>query len=144
MTFVGDGPLRGELERRGDVTVLGLVPSDGLLEVFAAADVVCQPSLVEPFGQALLEGMACGRPVVATSVGGPPEFVTPESGVLVDPTEVDAIVRGLDEASRLPVPNDAARAVAEQHDVRIQAERIERVLERAAGTARSDSSKAPS
>jgi hypothetical protein len=33
--------------------------------------------------------------------------------------------------------------VAEQHDVRIQAERIERVLERAAGTARSDSSNAP-
>jgi glycosyltransferase involved in cell wall biosynthesis len=138
MTFAGDGPLRTELERRGDVTVLGLVPAAGLLDVFAAADVVCQPSLVEPFGQALLEGMACGRPVVATSVGGPPEFVTAESGVLVDPADVDAIARGLDEASRLPVPNAAARGVAERHDVRLQAERIERVLERAAGAARSE------
>jgi glycosyltransferase involved in cell wall biosynthesis len=137
LTFAGDGPLRPELERRGDVTVLGLVPADRLLDVFSAADVVCQPSLVEPFGQALLEGMACGRPVVATTVGGPPEFVTPESGVLVDPTDVEAIARALDEASRLPVPNAAARAVAEQHDVHLQAERIERVLERAAGAARS-------
>ena len=144
MTFAGDGPFRHELQRRGDVTVLGLVAADRLLDVFAAADVVCQPSLVEPFGQALLEGMACGRPVVATSVGGPPEFVSPESGVLVDPTDVDAIARGLDEASRLPVPNTAARAVAEQHDVRLQAERIERVLERAVEAARSDSSKTPS
>ena len=43
----------------------------------AAADVVCQPSLVEPFGLSTLEGLASGRSVVATSVGGPPEFVPP-------------------------------------------------------------------
>ena len=41
----------------------------------SAADVVCGPALIEPFGQALLEAMACGRSVVATRVGGPPEFV---------------------------------------------------------------------
>ena len=46
---------------------------------------LCQPSLEEPFGLATLEAMASARSVVATTVGGPPEFVTPESGVLVDP-----------------------------------------------------------
>jgi glycosyltransferase involved in cell wall biosynthesis len=102
-----------------------------------ASDVVCQPSLVEPFGQALLEAMACGRPVVATTVGGPPEFVTPGAGVLVDPLDEAAIADGLQSAARLPCPNRAAREVAEVHDVRIQAERIEAVLERAAGAARS-------
>src|SRR5262245_12361762 len=137
LTFAGDGPLRGEFEGRPGVTLLGAVPHGRIPELIGASDVVCQPSLVEPFGQALLEAMACGRPVVATEVGGPPEFVTPDTGVLVDPLDVDAIADGLRAAASLACPNPAARAVAEAHDVRLQAQRIEAVLERAAGTARS-------
>ncbi|HEX3453990.1 MAG TPA: glycosyltransferase [Gaiellaceae bacterium] len=137
LTFAGDGPLRTELEGRPGVTLLGSVPQGELPVLIGASDVVCQPSLVEPFGQALLEAMACGRPVVATSVGGPPEFVPAEAGVLVDPTDVGAIAAGMRAAARLPLPNAAARAAAERHDVRLQAERIEGVLERAAGAARS-------
>ena len=38
--------------------------------------------------------MACGRPVVATRVGGPPEFVPPDAGILVDPLDVDGDRRG--------------------------------------------------
>ncbi len=98
----------------------------------AASDIICQPSLVEPFGQALLEALACERSVVATRVGGPPEFVSPEAGVLVDPTSVDSIAAGLAAAARLPSPNPAAREAAAEHDVRRQAERVERVLEAAA------------
>ena len=70
----------------------------------AAADVVCQPSLVEPFGLATLEGLASGRSVVATAVGGPPEFVTPEAGVLVDPYDEAAIAAALAAAAALPRP----------------------------------------
>ena len=87
LMFAGDGPLRPELENRPRVTLLGAVPHGRIPELIGASDVVCQPSLVEPFGQALLEAMACGRPVVATAVGGPPEFVTPDAGVLVDPLD---------------------------------------------------------
>ena len=137
LTFAGDGPLRAQLEGRSGVTLLGSVPQDELPALVGASDVVCQPSLVEPFGQALLEAMACGRPVVATSVGGPPEFVTAEAGVLVDPRDVTAIAAGMRAAAALPRPNSAARAAAERHDVRLQAERVEAVLERAAGAARS-------
>ena len=81
--------------------------------------------------------MACGRPVVATSVGGPPEFVPPEARRPVDPLDVAALAEAMRAAARLPRPNQAARAAAEHHDVRLQAERIEAVLERAAGAARS-------
>jgi glycosyltransferase involved in cell wall biosynthesis len=137
LTFAGDGPLRSELEGRPGVTLLGSIPQEDLPGLVGASDVVCQPSLVEPFGQALLEAMACGRPVVATSVGGPPEFVMSEAGVLVDPTDVTAIAAAMRAAAQLPRPNGAARTAAERHDVRLQAERIEGVLERAAGTARS-------
>src|SRR5581483_3383718 len=80
LTFVGDGPLRPALEGRPNVTVTGRVPHDAVPGYLAAADVVCAPSLVEPFGQSILEAMACGRTVVATRVGGPPEFVTPDAG----------------------------------------------------------------
>ena len=61
LTFVGDGPLRPALEGRPGVTVTGYVPHDAVPGYLAAADVLCQPSLVEPFGQATLEGMASGR-----------------------------------------------------------------------------------
>jgi glycosyltransferase involved in cell wall biosynthesis len=132
LTFVGDGPLRPALSGRRGVRLVGAVPHDEVPEHMAAARVVCQPSLVEPLGQALLEAMAIGRSVVATNVGGPSEFVTEGSGTLVDPLDVDAIARGLAAAAALPCPNPAARAVAESHDVRRQAERIETILARAA------------
>jgi glycosyltransferase involved in cell wall biosynthesis len=96
-----------------------------------AADVVCGPSLIEPFGQSILEAMACGRSVVATRIGGPPEFVTPEAGVLVDPLDADDLARALETATSLPSPNEAARAAAAEHDVRRQAERVEEILLRA-------------
>jgi glycosyltransferase involved in cell wall biosynthesis len=135
LTFVGDGPLRPQLERRPGIELAGHVPHDGIPERLAAARVVCGPSLVEPFGQALLEALAAGRPVVATNVGGPPEFVPPEAGVLVDPLDEDAILDGLRRAAALPCPNEAAIAAAREHDVRRQAEKVEAILERAAGAA---------
>jgi glycosyltransferase involved in cell wall biosynthesis len=132
LTFVGDGPLRAQLEERPGVELLGRIPYDRVPTQIAAAHVVCQPSLIEPFGQALLEAMACGRTVVATRIGGPPEFVPPDAGVLVDPADEVALAAALAAAAELPCPNPAARAAAEGHDVRRQAERVEEILERAA------------
>ena len=97
----------------------------------SAADVVCGPALIEPFGQALLEAMACGRSVVATRVGGPPEFVPDDAGVLVDPLDTAELARALETAAGFPSPNDAARRAAAEHDVRRQAERVEEILQRA-------------
>jgi glycosyltransferase involved in cell wall biosynthesis len=132
LTLVGDGPLRPRLEGRERVRLVGRVPHDAVPAWLAAADVVGAPALIEPFGQAILEAMACGRSVVATRVGGPPEFVPPEAGVLVDPLDLDELTRALATAASLPSPNDAARAAAAGHDVRRQAERVEEILQRAA------------
>ena len=132
LTFVGDGPLRAQLEGRERVRLIGRIAHDAVPRWLCAADVVCGPALVEPFGQALLEAMACERSVVATRIGGPPEFVTADAGVLVDPLDVDEIARALEVASGLPSPNAAARDAAAAHDVRRQAERVEAILQRAA------------
>ena len=132
LTFIGDGPLRGQLEGRPGIELKGVLPYDRIPAQIAAAHVVCQPSLIEPFGQAVLEAMACGRSVVATRIGGPPEFVPPEAGVLVDPLDQDALTEALRSAVALPCPNPIARAAAEEHDVRRQAEKVEAILQRAA------------
>ncbi len=131
LTFVGDGPLRAELEGRAGIRVVGRVAHDDVPAWLSAADVVCGPALIEPFGQALLEGMACGRSVVATRVGGPPEFVPDDAGVLVDPLDTAGLARALQTAAALPSPNDAARRAAAGHDVRLQAARVEEILLRA-------------
>jgi glycosyltransferase involved in cell wall biosynthesis len=132
LTFAGDGPLRSQLEGREHVHLLGRVAHDEIPRLLTECRVLAQPSLVEPLGQALLEAMACGRSVVATRIGGPPEFVVPEAGVLVDPLDVDALARGLEQAAAMPCPNESAREATEDHDVRRQAERIEAILSRAA------------
>jgi glycosyltransferase involved in cell wall biosynthesis len=132
LTFAGDGPLRARLEGRDRVRLLGRVPHDEIPRLLAECRVLAQPSLVEPLGQAVLEAMACGRSVVATRIGGPPEFVPPEAGMLVDPLDADALARGLERAAALPCPNGAAREATAEHDVRRQAERIETILSRSA------------
>jgi len=137
LTFAGDGPLRPRLEGRDGVRLAGRVPHDEVARLLAETHVLCQPSLVEPLGQALLEAMACGRSVVATRIGGPPEFVQPDAGILVDPLDVDAIADAMRRAAALPRPNEAARTAAAAHDVRRQAERIEAILSRAAAGRRS-------
>lgn len=131
LAFVGDGPLRERVEGRANVRVVGRVPQAEARRWIAACDVLCQPSLIEPFGQATLEALAMERNVVATTVGGPPEFVTPEAGVLVDPTDAAALTVALEEAAALPTPNPAARAAAAEHDVVKQVGKMAAVLERA-------------
>jgi glycosyltransferase involved in cell wall biosynthesis len=128
LVFAGDGPLRGQLEGRERVRLLGRVAHEKVADLIAASDVVCQPSLIEPFGQAVLEALASERPVVATRIGGPAELVTPETGVLVDPGSVESIAAGLAAAAELPRPNPRARAIAEEHDVVRQAARVARLL----------------
>ena len=132
---VSRGPLREALVGRAGITTVGAVQHDDVPRWLNAADVVCQPSIVEPFGLTTLEAMACARSVVATHVGGPPEFVAPGAGILVDPEDGDALVRALGQAASLPRPNAAAREAAERHDLRCRMALIEAVLERVAPAA---------
>jgi glycosyltransferase involved in cell wall biosynthesis len=137
LTLLGDGPLRKQLEGRPGVRLAGRVSHDEVPAWIAACDVLCLPSLTEPFGMVLLEAMAMERSVVATRVGGPPEFVPPRAGVLVDPLDVADIARGLREAAALPSPNPAAREAAAQHDLRDSAARVEGLLTEAVNRRRS-------
>jgi glycosyltransferase involved in cell wall biosynthesis len=101
------------------VTWAGLV-GDPLGEgLFASADIVCQLSRwEEAFGWTIIEGMACGKPVVATAVGGIPEIIDEgRSGFLVPrrrPDEAaDRILRLLRDAALRERMGAAGRQVVE-------------------------------
>lgn len=80
--FVGDGGMRCSVEdqaRRLGVShatrFLGYLNGWRLKDIFKACDCVCVPSRNEPFGIVLLEAWSAGKPVVASSNGGPSEIV---------------------------------------------------------------------
>jgi glycosyltransferase involved in cell wall biosynthesis len=89
----GDGGMRPELERRarqigaGDATrFVGYRNGDEIVEIFKISDGVCVPSRNEPFGIVILEAWSAGKPVVATDVGGPSEYVDHEyTGLKISP-----------------------------------------------------------
>jgi alpha-1,3-rhamnosyl/mannosyltransferase len=84
----------------GDVQVdgwLGTVSDLELAALYRGARCLVYPSLYEGFGIPVLEGMACGTPVV-TSAGGATEEVAGGAAVLVDPHDVAAIAAGIEEA----------------------------------------------
>jgi len=95
--FAGDGPLRQSLESRAsaleirkNVRFLGFRSDVGGL--MAAFDAFILPSLYEGLPNAVLEAMACGKPVIATAVDGTPEAVAHgETGLLVPPRDPRAL-----------------------------------------------------
>jgi glycosyltransferase involved in cell wall biosynthesis len=60
-----------------------------------ACDVFCLPSLREGCPNVVLEALSCGRPVVASRVGGIPDVVCEQSGVLVEPADSQALCEAL-------------------------------------------------
>ncbi len=99
LVLVGDGPDRSECERLAreleihkDVIFLG--KQDGLAEILNAADIFLMPSQSESFGLSALEAMACGVPVVSSSVGGLPELnIHNETGYIAEIGDIDRMAK---------------------------------------------------
>lgn len=66
-------------------------------------DVFVLPSLTEGTPNAIIEAMSHGKPIIATAVGGVPDFVTDDAGILVAPNDVNALA---DAMSRLAGDKD--------------------------------------
>jgi glycosyltransferase involved in cell wall biosynthesis len=94
-----------------------LAEREDVPRLMRAADVTIVPSWEEPFGRVVVEAMAMGTPVIATSVGGPAEVITSGiDGLLVDPHDHDAWVAALVQLLRSPerrgaIGGSAAQAV---------------------------------
>ena len=102
--------------------VPGLPPGSAELEAaFAAADVFVLPSVHEPFGIVALEAMAREIPLIASNVGGLPDFVQDgKNGMLFDPSASNGLVDAFDRLVALPPARVAqmvkdARATVESY-----------------------------
>ncbi len=73
----------------------GEVKHDSLTQWYNAADLFCLASYNEGVPNVLLEAMACGLPVVATNVGGIPEIVSSENGLLVERNDSEGLAVAL-------------------------------------------------
>lgn len=112
LLVAGEGQERERLERLaghlglGDcVTFLGHVSdTPGLL---AASDALCHPSLLDGLPNAVVEALALGLPVVASAVGGLPELLDGDAGVLVPPHDIRTLGEAL--AGVLADPERARR-----------------------------------
>jgi N-acetyl-alpha-D-glucosaminyl L-malate synthase BshA len=99
LILVGDGPDRSECEklsRQLDLCdkVKFLGKQEGLVEILSSSDIFLIPSQSESFGLAALEAMACGLPVVSSSVGGLPELVRHnESGFIAEIGDVERMAK---------------------------------------------------
>jgi glycosyltransferase involved in cell wall biosynthesis len=125
LLIVGDGPERPTLERLVSdrclterVTFAGQQPSNQVRLWLQQAKLFVLPSVEEGLGVVLLEALACGVPIVASRVGGIPEAVTPEVGLLVPPANPtllgEAIIQLLSDEPRWQMMSQNARKRAEE------------------------------
>lgn len=107
VVLIGDGPERTRLEALSRelgvadyVNFLGSRPHEAMPGLLSSADLAVFPSLMEATSVAALESMACELPVAATRVGGLPEIVDDDVGVLFPPAAPEALARAVVELLR--------------------------------------------
>jgi glycosyltransferase involved in cell wall biosynthesis len=135
VVLVGDGELRGALERRiareglsGAVELRGALPHQEIPAVLAGATAMVLPSVTSRDGQmegipvALMEALAAGVPVVSTRLSGIPELVRDgETGLLVPERDPGALAAAMERLARDPalcasLAEEGRRAVRERFD----------------------------
>lgn len=150
--IAGEGPMKAELERLvGDlslgeaVELRGFLPQAELAELYGRSHLFVHPSEMPPdqnqegVPNSMLEAMATGLPVLATTHGGIPEAVTHErTGLLVPERDVDALSAGMQEitasSEQLYIFGQAAsRTVREEFEHGIQIEKLESYYDEARG-----------
>jgi FkbH-like protein len=138
LVIVGDGPMRGEIEKLvralglGErVRITGYLSNLGVRQELEEARALVLPSFAEGLPVVIMEALAVGRPVIGTYVAGIPELV--EAGIngwLVPAGAVEPLAEAMAEALTTDVAalNRMGRAgaarVAAQHNVTIEAGKL--------------------
>lgn len=102
LAVAGDGPARPACEAKVEADGLrervrfhGEIPKAQVAELLRARDCLVLPTLIDNLPCVIIEAMATGLPVLATRVGGIPEMVDDETGILVEPGDATALGDGL-------------------------------------------------
>lgn len=139
LLFVGDGPLRKDLEDKArrlglkDRVIFAGVRGD-VPEILAASDIFVLPSNIEGFGLAAIEAMASGLPVIATAAGGFLEIVkNGVSGLLVPMNDPVSLARAmnsiLDDKNKAKRMGEEGRKLSAGFSLEAMMEKIEAVYD---------------
>jgi len=115
--FIGDGPLRREIDAAPRAIAVGAQPNELIPQYLAAGDVLVLPSYGEGMPTVLIEAGMAGLPVIASQVGGSADLLAGERGVLIPDHSVDALVAAI-RAVRADYPAALTRTRALQTFVR--------------------------
>ncbi|MCP5462982.1 MAG: glycosyltransferase [bacterium] len=101
--FIGEDRTNGrfieEIKTIKNVRYIGAVAHEHVAQYMQAADILVHPTYSEGFGLVLVESLACGCPVVSTSVGAVPEIISSESvGILIKPSNPNMLKHAIEEA----------------------------------------------
>jgi glycosyltransferase involved in cell wall biosynthesis len=132
--IVGDGPLRAQLEGLARqlgvadaIHFMGARPNTEMPGLLASADLAVIPSLMEATSIAALEAMSCELPVAASRVGGLPEIVDDEVGILFEPASPASLA---DAVSKLLAMPDRSRLAARARQRVVESWSLERLAKR--------------
>jgi colanic acid/amylovoran biosynthesis glycosyltransferase len=138
LVIVGDGLLRGELERliderglRGRVWITGFLDNDGVRRELTVARALVMSSFAEGLPVVIMEAMALGRPVISTHIAGIPELLEPGiNGWLVPAGAVEPLVDAMtavltaDPAELAAMGRAGAARVALRHNIGIEVKKL--------------------
>lgn len=106
-----------------NVTIHSKASDSELLRLYQSSDILVCPLLECTASLSILEGMACGLPMVVTNVGGVPDYVTPEFAALTQPCDAEEMTEALcslaGDESKLKTMSRAARNRALEFDWRM-------------------------
>jgi N-acetyl-alpha-D-glucosaminyl L-malate synthase BshA len=136
LLLIGDGPDRSqcevlarELQLQEDVRFLG--KQTDVVDVLSVSDLFLMPSQSESFGLSALEAMACGVPVVSSSVGGLPELqVHGQTGYIAEIGDVDRMARYAIDLLSNPTKHELFAKAARARALEFEASKIVTMYER--------------
>jgi len=140
LKIVGEGPekerlklLANKLKLRNKIHFEGFVPHNKIVKYYQNCDLFCFLTLGEPFGIVILEAMACGKPVIASNIGGPAEIVKDgKTGFLVNPSNVRLVAEKIlklirDRKLRERMGKEARKTVLKRYSLKKISEEYHRL-----------------
>lgn len=131
--------LVNDLNLQSRVKFLGFVPHNKIPDYLSVCDIFIRPSRSEGFGNSFIEAMAARLPVIATPVGGIPDFIDDnETGIFCAPNNPQSIVKSINliienKSLREKIVNNAFNRVNERYSWENVSGQMKRVFDKAIG-----------
>lgn len=139
LVIAGDGEEQANLQDKirtlrleQQVTLAGRLPREEVARLLASSDAFVLASYAETFGIVFIEAMATGMPAIGTVCGGPEDIITPESGYLIRPGDVEALAGKMGEIYDNYERFDKAlirQSIAERFDFKLAGQKLKEIYQ---------------